>query len=96
MAGVYLLLFSLLELAAPHKVGLILSSHHPATAGAIKRVAEFKLSELDNNFTAVQTLITKEYDSSYVSLLDTICGLMEANVSALISARLEGFKCSQK
>ena len=79
-------LLSLFGVTSPYKVGLNLHLDHWAqTTSAVKRVTEFTLSTLDN--TTEIELITKGYTSSlYTSLYDSICALLEENVTAIISA----------
>ena len=66
-----------------YKIGLILDSEDQEGADAIRRLAEYTLSQLDSSTVE---LVEQYHDSTYLSLQTCFCALLEQQVVAVISA----------
>ena len=68
-----------------YKIGLVLNSEEPDEADSIRRLAAFTVSQLNNENTTLE--IAEQYhDSTYLSLKNSFCNLLDENVIAVISA----------
>ena len=70
-----------------YKIGLVLNSEEPDEADAIRRLAAFTASQLNNeNANTTLEIAEQFHDSTYLSLKNSFCTLLDENVIAVISA----------
>ena len=77
-----LLLLLLLPLTSSHKLGLLLKSDENGIATGVEDVSQFALDQLGSDVE----LIVRNYDDTYMSLLDELCGMLDDDVVAVVSA----------
>ncbi|KAL5267251.1 hypothetical protein ACHWQZ_G004325 [Mnemiopsis leidyi] len=82
-----LALFEFFPPGSSYKVGLLLDSDEPEEAEAMRRLAAFTVSQLNSENTTTTLEITEQFhDSTYLSLKNSFCALLDENVVAVISA----------
>ena len=68
-----------------YKVGLLLNTEEQDESDAIKRLADFTLGKLEDSTTTIQ-LQEQYHNSTYLSLMNSMCDLFEHDVVTIISA----------
>ena len=68
-----------------YEVGLILNANYPETSAATRRLSAFTVTRLDQSSTTIH-LQEVTYEPTYLSIMQSICSLLEQNVVAILSA----------
>ena len=85
MAGFrYILFFILYSIGQSYKVGLLLNSEEQDESNAVKSLAQYTISKLNNSNTKLQ-LVERYHDSTYLNVMNNVCELIDENVVAIIS-----------
>ena len=83
----FILLFAyLIHINQAYQIGLLLDSEDPAESDAISRLAEFTISDLNRNTDSDLHIKEQYHDSTYLSVKNSFCALLDENVIAIISA----------
>ena len=80
----YILFFIVTSIGQSYKVGLLLNSEKKDDSNAIKSLAQYTISKLNDSNTKLQ-LVERYHDSIYLNLMHSVCELIGENVVAMIS-----------